>query len=50
MLLKAFHPRPMRWPSRIRIRGNSSLRPGEVAPPTRLYSLLLPPRYPADRR
>jgi hypothetical protein len=50
MLLKALRS-PRIWrPGRIRLRPKRSLRHGEAAPQSRLYSLLLPPRYPTDRR
>jgi hypothetical protein len=44
------HSRFRQRATRMRIRRRSALAPGAAAPQSRMYSLLLPPRYPADRR
>jgi hypothetical protein len=44
------HSRFRQRTTRMKIRRSSSLGTGAAAPQSRMYSLLLPPRYPADRR
>jgi hypothetical protein len=52
MRLKAIHehPRVGHLVGPIKIRRKPKRHPSEAAAPPRVWSLLLPPRYPADRR
>lgn len=52
MRIKSLHPYP-RLAGRVRRIGTrraQTLRAGESARQPRMWSLLLPPRYPSDRR
>jgi hypothetical protein len=44
------HARLARFPGWVTLRRRATVRPGEAAPQPRVWSLLLPPRYPTDRR